>query len=829
MRSLRVRAALTAIGSAVLLVGCGGGGGDTATTPTPEVPSTPEPTPVLPSLSGVAAVGAAVGDATITLTDANGRTLSVAAGADGSYRFDDLTGYVAPFQIQASGSLGEALVTLNALVASAPEGAAVANITPLTNAIAALVAPTDLPGGMSASQLQALTPAAIAEATSRVAAVIAPLAAAMGLDASFDPLSTPFTANGTGADRLLDHLDVAVAPGGVSVANKMAVATDGQSTATAGATLVKGSSSVPAPVPADVTDTQNFDELAQRLQACFAIPAGQRLVVANGQGTLHSACAGIAAADYLHNGQPFMHRFAGALNSSTQDGATYSRPIVRLRISTSPERIAVNLNFKDNTGAGYTRPEVIERQADGRWLLVGNRRAFNGYAEAQSTYMNELTPNTTYVNLNNSRVDTGFRLAFDPRVSFDSAGTITYNGLDLASSSGFSDSSWAAIRATLAANQRMVGCVVVRGPGEKVGAKWSGFHPNGLLLKRPTGSTIQDYLAIDNVVSDAWRAAIDATTAAADGSVAAPAAGAQTNVCGAGTTATSSSSYVVDAQALGARTNVLTGQVADATIAGRDQAWNTGARYARMAPTGGVKSALEANPPLTFEVFDTDGRLRAVMQSRFLGRMPEVALARAIVESRQVPAFSTDSLRRYLDFSSGADTVTQTVTGSVTIDWTTPQGAFGADRIGLYSEVYRATPGQGIRGPLSRAWDGTANVSSLWTSDAELAAQLDAITGTNFYWWNGAFANPTAGAGTSCTGAAMVSTSGVNVARSATQVDASANYAGSLYGTAAMNSACLGVATHAAVYREMFLRSYTDQNVRLYVATANRAVRSPAP
>lgn len=820
MPSLPCRAALSAISAAVLLIGCGGGAGD-STTPAPVVPTA---TP--PSLSGVAAVGAAVDQATITLTDASGRSLTTTAGADGSYRFADLSGLVAPFQIQASGTLGEASITLNALVASAPTGAGVANITPLTNAIAALVAPTDLPTAMTAAQLQALSPAAIADASARVSAVIAPLATALGLPAGFDPLRTPFTADGTGADRLLDHLEVSVAPGAVAVANKMALATDGQSTAAAASTLVKGDTAAPAPVSTEASDTRNFDELAQRLQGCFAIPAGQRLVVANGVGTLHSACAGLASADYLQNGQPFMNRFAGALNSATQDGATYSRPIVRLRISAAPERIAVNLNFKDSTGAGYTRPEVIERQADGRWLLVGNRRAFNGYAEAQATYMNDLTPNTAYANLNSSRVDTGFRLAFDPRVSFDASGRITYNGLDLASSSGFSDSSWAAIRATLAADQRMVGCVIVRGPGEKVGAKWSGIHPNGLLLKRPTGSTVQDYMAIDSIVSDAWRAAIDATTAAADGSVPAPAANSP-NVCGAGTTATSSSSYVVDAQALGARTNPMSGQAADATIAGRDVAWNTGARYARLAPTGNVKSALEANPPLTFEVFDTDGRLRAVMQSRFLGRLPEVGLARAYVESRQVPEFSTDSLRRYLDFSSGADSVTQTVTGSVAVDWTTPRGAFGADRIGLYAEVYRATPGAGIRGPLSRAWDGTANTSSLWTSDSELAAQLDAIPGNNFYWWNGAFANAPSANG--CSATPLVSTSGVNVARSATQVGAAASYGGTLFGTAALGTACLGAGSHALVYREMFFRSYTDQNVRLYVATANRAMRAPAP
>ena len=102
MNQFRRISALTAISSAIYLVGCGGGGGGQ------EPVSQPPPAPVVatPSLSGVAAVGAAVGLATITLTDANGLTRKTTSAADGSYRFDDLSGLQAPFQVQASGTLG---------------------------------------------------------------------------------------------------------------------------------------------------------------------------------------------------------------------------------------------------------------------------------------------------------------------------------------------------------------------------------------------------------------------------------------------------------------------------------------------------------------------------------------------------------------------------------------------------------------------------------------------------------------------------------------------------------------------------------------------------
>ena len=61
---------------------------------------------VTPSVSGVAANGAAMGNATVTLTDATGKTLSTNAGDDGTFNFPDLTGYTVPLQLSASGQVG---------------------------------------------------------------------------------------------------------------------------------------------------------------------------------------------------------------------------------------------------------------------------------------------------------------------------------------------------------------------------------------------------------------------------------------------------------------------------------------------------------------------------------------------------------------------------------------------------------------------------------------------------------------------------------------------------------------------------------------------------
>jgi hypothetical protein len=187
---------------------------------------------------------------------------------------------------------------------------------------------------------------------------------------------------------LLDHLDVVVRPEGVTIANKMAVVSSvSESTVASGSQIVKNSSVVPAALAqTSVTNTDGFDELAAKFAACFTVAAADRMVATSASAaTLHLKCQGLAKSNYLHNGTPFMNRWASGLRSNTLDGAVFARPVVRLRLSESPERMAVNFNFKDNLGSGYTRPEIIERQTDGTWLLVGNQRAFNGYVESTTT------------------------------------------------------------------------------------------------------------------------------------------------------------------------------------------------------------------------------------------------------------------------------------------------------------------------------------------------------------------------------------------------------------------------------------------------------------
>ena len=808
-----------------------------------------------PTLSGVAAVGAPLSGATITLVDSRGLSFTTTAETDGKYTFAkaDIAAATPPFLITASVSLGDSQISHYTIVTSKSESGW-ANVTPLTTAVAALASPTTIPSAMTKEQLAAIATADIAGATAKVKTAIQPLASALNIPSTFDPATdSTFLANRTGADLLLDHIGVTVRVSGVNIANKMAlVAEDAASSSSVSVPKV---GTATAQLSSDNTNTSGFDALAAKFQKCFRVAAADRLTnETTSSATLHADCTGIAAGDYLHNGVPFVNRWANALNSSTMDNATFSGPVVRLRVkqggSGVREKIAVNFNFKDSAGTGYTRPEVIEKQADGSWLLVGTQRAFNFFSESALTYFDDVST-LAFNNTNNSRVDSGLRLSVDPRAYISSTGIVTNAALDMTSPTGFKESTagkFSTLAASVPTGSKAVGCVIVKGPGALVGQQWQGFHPNGILLKRADASTMQDYMAIDSIVTDLARAAINAATTAAAGNFGAGQAvsfsyntAAVSNICThnfgnrAGTstnlidtvnttvweTNQSSSTYVVETKALGARNNVLTGVANDSTIAGRNVAWYTGPRYARdSTPSAALVTTFDNNPNITFEVFDTDGKLRAVVVSRYLGELPPAEMAKVYFDANRVSKFDLATLKRYFSFADATSAVSANQT-TVTANWTTSADAWGADRIMVYSEVIRAETGTGIANVTG------SKVSGLWTSDNATATELNAIVGTNFYWWNNGFAKTTGT--TTCTGSSLISSTGVNVGRSTSSL-AGSTIDSPYYGSDQLTSACIAASTSATtkayLYRELATRTYTDSNVRLMAYTSNKLLRN---
>lgn len=198
-----VRNALLASATA-LLVACGGGGG-----------STPEPTQPQPRVvSGVAATGAAMTGATVSVVDARGLEVarSSPVGADGRYSVTLPAEARAPFVLKAE-LPGEPLQV--SVLADAPPGPATANITPITTLVAARLSPDGQPEGLVRQFEQAvagsLPSAARVEASKQeVLGIIEPVRQALG--DTTDPLSGSFDVGGRGHDKLLDSLAVTIVP-----------------------------------------------------------------------------------------------------------------------------------------------------------------------------------------------------------------------------------------------------------------------------------------------------------------------------------------------------------------------------------------------------------------------------------------------------------------------------------------------------------------------------------------------------------------------------------------------------------------------------------------
>ena len=150
---------LAALALPLLLASCGGGGGSDSGSGTPATPAT---------LRGVAATGAPLVNASVSVVDGQGRAVGSATthGADGSYSLTlTTTSPAAPLFIQARGL--DAAGNRQVLHSTVPViGAAmVAHVTPLTNAVVALAlgtepAPVFAAASASASQLSQLATAA---------------------------------------------------------------------------------------------------------------------------------------------------------------------------------------------------------------------------------------------------------------------------------------------------------------------------------------------------------------------------------------------------------------------------------------------------------------------------------------------------------------------------------------------------------------------------------------------------------------------------------------------------------------------------------------------
>lgn len=385
---------------------CGGGGKDTP------------PPPAATRVVGVAATGAALAGASVSLIDADATTTDPApqtADGDGRYSFG-VDGLKAPFVLKVGYTQDGQARSLYAVLGSADANADnTANITPLSQAVAALVAPGGDPAALEAPEalLAATTGAkagALADAVATLVAVLgsdpairAALEAAAGSGASFDPVRTPFVADGSGIDAVLEQLTVNINPPGaaagtVQIQNNLQ-AVDGDAPA-APVRITPGTTSADAPTlpptaSGDLPTAADLDAFAAAFNACYALPATQRVTArdTSGAATAIAAACDFAVADYLNNGDTWIRNQGPSLLNANLDGATFQRPQVALVIP--PVRVSdpkedkhpycdqtqcVVVDLRGTLAAAGGQPirrTFLLAKSGAAWKAVGNQRPYD--------------------------------------------------------------------------------------------------------------------------------------------------------------------------------------------------------------------------------------------------------------------------------------------------------------------------------------------------------------------------------------------------------------------------------------------------------------------
>jgi hypothetical protein len=380
--------------AAAVLVACGGGGGS--------------PTASLNSFGGTAAVGAPLRAATIEVFDLQGQRIAqTQTDESGKYQIQLPSGAQGPFIIKAIYA-DEALFS----VYSGQGG--VANISHLTDAVTAMLSPSGASDGfMSGTPSSALlSDAKVSEAIAKLNAAISPAKNAISdLPANANFMSTAFDANGTGIDRLLDTASVTVTAknlnnqnaANIGVAFNVAqglntmnatrfVAFDSTQSASAIQARAAGLSISASQLPPTGIG-QMYNDLLDRLNACYAIPLAQRV---SGDTITHQNCK-----DVFFNSDPSQYK-DGGFNVRQRFTSLFSSPgPVRFTPTLSPI-VAQDLQGPQSSGTAlvankgedslgnfaYNRFYVKKFSLNGRDVLgvVGDQNDFEFYVNSENDH-----------------------------------------------------------------------------------------------------------------------------------------------------------------------------------------------------------------------------------------------------------------------------------------------------------------------------------------------------------------------------------------------------------------------------------------------------------
>lgn len=412
---MKIRISLTATAMIVaFLSACGGGGGSGSNAVTSSVQT----------ISGIAATGAPLANASITIKDAAGATITTTTDSSGNYSVP-AAGLRAPLVVIASGTSSGTGVNLVTVISNVAAGQSVtANVTPITNAIAGIVVgkdpatadPTSSDGTSITNNLSA--------AKTQITNSLMPLLTAASVGSS-DMLSTSFSADHTGMDKVLDNLAISMLPDGtVKLASSGSVTTndfqsDGSSTQPSASSLAAGqvvtasSSNLTATLPTLTAPTSLISvsdllSIQSSFNACFALPSTQR--VDSNSNVIASACTSIYPTGYKNNGYTGVQELQNIalISSTSMDGAIFNPPTIIQQLSSNLIKIRISGTLADKSTISF---DTIAQSTGGVWNLYGNQRNYYMFINAVADITTQLNPSSAFW----SQYRTGFNIYINAR------------------------------------------------------------------------------------------------------------------------------------------------------------------------------------------------------------------------------------------------------------------------------------------------------------------------------------------------------------------------------------------------------------------------------
>lgn len=368
------------------LAGCGGGGGgDDAGAG--NVSSAPV---AVPSLRGVAATGAPINNATVTVVDALG-TRTYSTDENGQFS-------IALSQVKAPALLKVTLMDGRYLLSMWDGGmqgsSATANITPLTDAVLTLYAQKT---GLDVNALtpdQLNQPAVLAQAKGTVSQWVGEGLRAAGLSPSgTDLLSAPFQANGAGLDAVLDSIHFERNTAGETVLYPKQLLLSADQAPTVAQPLSASAPLTGIAAGQNLLSTAMLNQWRTRMNACMQLAVDQRAA--------SSSCAGLYPTRYKNDGVNFQTQFFAETGEQSSVGAVFDTPnILSLSSDATGTQAIVELRwFQPSTGSSHSRMSVFKdlgtagRLQDNQvasatgssWWLWGNQNAWEVRIEPRVT------------------------------------------------------------------------------------------------------------------------------------------------------------------------------------------------------------------------------------------------------------------------------------------------------------------------------------------------------------------------------------------------------------------------------------------------------------